>query len=229
MNAQTLLSPHYLVFLLPFGLASLLLLLSVFHMSNSEGGDGDGDGADGGEGGDEGGGGDADGGEHGGDDAEHGGAEGVSDGILGLMGVGRAPLSIVLEAFCMTWGFSGVWANQLLVRTLEPTLAQMLPSFGIALAGGLVGARGASELFARILPKEESRAVSRDALFGMKGRVLFSVSETTGRIRVYDEHGGIHEEPCRIAPGGTDIAKGRRAIVMDRDTSGRLIVEEAGE
>lgn len=224
MNAQTLLSPHYLVFLLPLGVAALLLLLSVFHMSDGEGeGDGgDGDGADGGDAGD------ADGGEDSGDDADDR-ASAPSGGILGLMGVGRAPLSIVLEAFCMAWGFCGYLANQIFVRTPDPGLGALLPSFGIALAGGLVGARGASELFARVLPKEESSVVSREALFGLTGRVLFPVTEAGGRIRIYDEHGGMHEEACRVAPGHPPIAKGRRALVMDRDARGRLIVEEASE
>ena len=225
MNAQTLLAPHYLVFLLPFGVAVLLLLLSVFHMSDGDGGDGDA--SDGGDAD----GGDADGGEDGGDDTDtdEDTRSASSGGILGLMGVGRAPLSIVLETFCMAWGFCGYWANQLLVRVPEPTFGEMLPALGVALAGGVIGARWASELLARMLPKEESRVVSREALFGLTGRVLFPVTEKGGRIRVYDAHGGIHEESCRVGPGGASIARGRRALVMDRDAHGRLIVEEVGE
>lgn len=146
--------------------------------------------------------------------------------LLGLIGVGRAPLPMVLEAFCIGWGLCGFWANELLVRTPNPSLLQMLPSVGIALAGGLIGARLASELIARLLPQEESLVVSHEALFGMIGSITFPASADAGRIHIYDEFGTLHDETCRVAAGHPPIEKGHRALVVDMDMQGRLIVEE---
>ena len=77
-----------------------------------------------------------------------------------------------------------------------------------------------------MIPPEESLDVSREELYGLTGEVAFPVSETAGRIRIYDPHGSLHDETCRIATGHTPIAKGRFAMVLDRDTQGNLIVEE---
>jgi len=146
--------------------------------------------------------------------------------LLGLLGFGRAPAPMVLEAFCIAWGQCGFWANEFLLRTPTPSLLQMLPSLGIALAGGIVGSRLAAELLSRVLPKEESCAVSQQELFGLTGSVAFPISEEGGRIHIYDSFGTLHDEVCRVSPGHPPIEKGHRAIVVDMDTQGRLIVEE---
>ncbi|HZT42699.1 MAG TPA: hypothetical protein VFA07_11090 [Chthonomonadaceae bacterium] len=146
--------------------------------------------------------------------------------LLGLLGFGRAPAPMVLEAFCIAWGLCGFWANEFLVRTPTPSLLQMLPSLGIALGGGIVGSRLAAELLSRVLPKEESFAVSQQELFGLTGAIAFPVSEEAGRIHIYDSFGTLHDEMCRVPSGHPPIEKGHRAIVVDMDTQGRLIVEE---
>ena len=147
--------------------------------------------------------------------------------ILRLIGVGRAPLMFVLETLCVFWGILGYFANLILLKSTSPTLVEVMPSVAIALVGGIVGARASSELFAKLLPETETRVISRDALIGMKGRVTFEVTANSGRIRIYDDHGTIHEHECRPSPAQPFITKGREALVMDREgATNRLIVEE---
>ena len=250
MNASILFHWHYVIFLLPFGLAGLLLLLSSLRLGHHHGGHGrifahsghSGHAVSPG---------------HANAQAVHGHSHtagaarhGTSaDGhhkangqnsseaaatpanvFLALMGVDRAPLPMVVESFCICWGVIGCLSNQwLLPHTPDPTLAQVLPSMGIALAGGLIGARGAAELIARLMPQDESQVVSRNSLFGLVGNVAFPVSESGGRIHIYDDFGTLHDETCRIASTHLPIAKGNRAMVMDRDAHGNLIVEEVPE
>lgn len=126
----------------------------------------------------------------------------------------------------MVWGLCGYWANQIVVQSANPTPAQMLPSLGIALGGGLIGARVAAEVISRMMPPDESQDVSHGGLFGMTGEVAFPVSETGGRILVYDEHGTLHDETCRVTPGTPAIGRGRRVMVVDMDNEGKLLVEE---
>jgi hypothetical protein len=146
--------------------------------------------------------------------------------LAGLIGVGRAPLSIVLNGFALLWGAAGVFANQLLVHAEAPTLGEVAPSLGVATGVALVGTRGVAEVAARLLPKAETRVISRNTLFGLTGRVLFTVTEAGGRLRVYDEHNTMHDEPCRVSPGQPAIPKGRRARIVDVDAEGHLLVEE---
>jgi hypothetical protein len=147
--------------------------------------------------------------------------------VLSLIGADRAPLPLAIEMYCLSWGIVGFWANRLLLPADSvPSLLSMLPSLTMALVGGIAGARIGSELAFRLMPRDETTAISRHALYGLTGTVVFPATETAGRIHVYDEFGSLHDESCRIANGHTAIAKGRRAIIVDMDNTGRLIVEE---
>lgn len=150
--------------------------------------------------------------------------------FLMMFGFGKVPVPMIMEAFFIIWGLSGCLANQwILPGTPYPTLMQMLPSLGIAAGSGLIGTRLAIEVLARVLPKEESSVVSREGLYGLKGKVAFPVSETTGRILIYDSGGSLHDENCRVAAGHNTIVKGCSVMIMDKDSQGNLIVEEISE
>lgn len=146
--------------------------------------------------------------------------------LLHITGVDRAPAMMLVEAFCLVWGVCGYWANEFTVQAAHPDVKQMLPSFGIALVCGVVGARLAAEMIARVMPQDESQDVSRDGLFGMTGTVVFPVSATSGRIHIYDAHGTLHDEMCRLASEQEAIVKGRTAMIVDVDSQGHLLVEE---
>ena len=149
--------------------------------------------------------------------------------IWNLTGLKRAPLTMVVEAFLLAWGLCGYWANHLLLHSVAPAPEKMLPSLLVALTGGLIGARVAAEVIGRMMPEDESLSVSRNGLFGLTGKVAYPVSETGGRIHIYDEFGTLHDETCRVVAGHPPIVKGRRVLVMDMDAQGQLIVEESPE
>jgi membrane protein implicated in regulation of membrane protease activity len=149
--------------------------------------------------------------------------------VLHLTGADRAPLTLILEVFCLVWGLAGFAANRSLLHTTEPTPRQILPSLLIALGIGLIGARFGAEILARVMPQEESLDVGRDGLFGLTGTVAYSVTPATGRIHIYDGHGTLHDESCRVVADHPGIEKGRRAMVVDVDTQGMLVVEEVPE
>ena len=259
MNPAVLLNWHYLIFLVPCSLAALMLLLSSLHSGHRHGLDaGHGHVGIGGHAAVHAGAGHhiaaashgstTHGHVHPGahDSARHHEAadrSGESDRrttgdhgatpmhtLLGILGIGRAPLPIIVEAFFLVWGLSGCLLNQILLKGVaSPSLLQALPVMGIAAACGLVGARVVAEMLGRLMPQEESLVVSRQELYGLKGKVAFPVSETTGRIMVYDDHGSLHDESCRVAPGHPPIERGHKAMVLDRDARGNLVVEEIPE
>lgn len=153
----------------------------------------------------------------------------ITANLFAILGIGKAPLPIVLQAYFMAWGICGILANQLLLRSTQPSLLQILPSLGIAFLGGIAGSRLAAEITARLMPTDETLVVSRDSLIGLVGTVAFTITEEAGRILVYDEFGSLHDETCRVSPQHPSIEKGKKAIIVDRDTTGKLIVEEIGE
>jgi hypothetical protein len=252
MDAAKLLQWQYLIYLLPGGISALLLLLSSLRLGH-RGGHGGHSGHGAHSGGHAAAHGSQTGGSHGGAHIRTAHAGGpkvqarlgkvevsrhgpnrenvtVSTNLLVyIMGADRAPVAMLLEAFCLVWGLCGYWANEFTVHAAHPTLAQMLPSAGIALGGGVIGARVAAEILARVMPQDESQDVSRDGLFGLTGEIVFPVSATSGRIHIYDEHGTLHDEMCRLAYGEPvveAIVKGRTALVVDIDPQGHLLVEE---
>ncbi len=231
---------QYLIFLLPFGVGALLLLLSSLRI-----------GGHGHHGGHHGGGaGHRFGGHAGGHRMGHhspsavraaghsrthdaasrsasAGATPLTVAML-LFGVGRAPLPMVVEFFLICWGLVGLWAVGNWVHAPHPNLFQMLPSLGLALGGGWAGSRAAAEVVGRIMPRDETSVVSRDALYGLTGKVAFPVSEKSGRVHIYDEFGTLHDEMCCVPDGHALITRGSVVRIVDRDrASGRLLVELA--
>jgi membrane protein implicated in regulation of membrane protease activity len=149
--------------------------------------------------------------------------------VLHLTGADRAPLTLILEVFCLVWGLAGFAANRGLLHTANPTPVQILPSLLIALCIGLIGARFGAEILARVLPQEESLDVGHDGLFALTGTIAYAVSPTAGRIHIYDRYGTLHDESCRVVADHPGIEKGRRAMVVDVDPQGTLLVEEVPE
>lgn len=146
--------------------------------------------------------------------------------IWHLTGADRAPWMMLLEAFFLVWGVVGFWADQTFVATRNPTMPEMALPLGVAFITGIAGARIAAEVIARLMPEDETLVVSQEGLYGLTGTVAFPVTQTAGRIHVYDTYGTLHDETCRVQADHPPIGKGSRAIVVDRDSKGFLIVEE---
>lgn len=132
---------------------------------------------------------------------------------------GSLSLPGLLSTFLLGWGFCGFWITQ-----------YFHPSVGIAVAGatiaGGVTSIGAGALMARLMPPEETSALSREQLLGQVGKVIFRVSDSTGRVHVYDRFGTLHEEPCRLERGETPIERGEDALLIDWDEARRLFLVE---
>jgi hypothetical protein len=222
---------YYLIYLLPAGVAVLLLLLSGL----SAGGDSDGDAGDVGDTGDvSAGGGDisdaadvaADGQDGDGGDLDDSESPGGARALLAFLGIGRAPLTLVLGSLMIGWGLFGLGANEILRPILKAPGLFVGPSLGIACVGGLICAKVSAELAARVMPKDESYAITRDQLVGLAGRVAYPVSETMGRVHLRDRFKTLHVASARVAPGQPPIERGTEIIVASMDPNRRYVVVE---
>jgi membrane protein implicated in regulation of membrane protease activity len=206
---------YNLIFLLPAGVAVLVLLVSGLE----SGEDSDADVSDGGDGGDA-----AEGDDAG--DGDESAEDGPARHVLGFFGVGRAPLTIVLAALLIGWGISGIAANEALQPRLQIPGRFIGLSLAIAAGGALVSAKLLAELAARFMPKDESYAVSQAELVGLTGKVIYPVSESAGRIHIRDRFRTLHVKPARVAPGAPPIAKSVEVIVASEDAQRRYVVVE---
>jgi membrane protein implicated in regulation of membrane protease activity len=80
------------------------------------------------------------------------------------------------------------------------------------------------EIAAHLIPQEESSAVSVEDLVGLFGTVVYPVSDTEGRIHVFDAFRTLHVEPAHVAPGAASIAKGTSVKVTAISPDGDYLI-----
>jgi membrane protein implicated in regulation of membrane protease activity len=211
---------YYLIYLLPAGIALVLLVLSTLGGDSSEGdaeaADADLDAADLGEPGEA---------EADSADADEGSGS-PGRWLMGFLGFGRVPMMMVLGSLALTWGLWGVAANGLLRPLLPSPAAFMGPSLALAAAGSLISTRGIVLLFGRLLPQDETSVISREALVGLTGKVIYPVTETGGRIHVRDQFRTLHTASARVQPGAPHISRGTTVIVASMGPEDRYVIVE---
>ena len=138
--------------------------------------------------------------------------------MLGWLHVGKVPLLILLIIFLTAFGVTGLLI-QAVTRSVAgiywPGVVAAVPAFVLCHAGGA----GVGGLFARLVPRDETTAVSEDSLVGRVAVITVGVASSNapaeGRVR--DEHGQTHYvmvEPDiagETFPSGTEVLLVKRA------------------
>ena len=159
--------------------------------------------------------------------AGHQAAPGREPGMSAFFGMGRVPAPLVWGSALLGWGLFGFWGTQFWQGLLHVPAAFVLPALAMALAGAIVTEKVTVEAAARLLPRDETFATSAVDLCGLTGTVAFAVDAARGRVHVYDTHGTLHDASARTAPEQPPIARGRKVLVVDYDAArDQVIVEE---
>lgn len=119
--------------------------------------------------------------------------DGPADGVLAVLGIGRVPLLIWLALFLMLFtviGYAGQQCVQALTGGLLPPLLAV-PLAGIAT---LPVAAILARPLARIMPKDETTAVSLESLVGRFAAIEIGTARkgSAARAKVTDVHGHDH-------------------------------------
>jgi membrane protein implicated in regulation of membrane protease activity len=142
------------------------------------------------------------------------GDHGPLDAWMSWINSGGVPLLILimiaLASFAIA-GFAIQGVAQAVVAPL-PTLVASLCAFALALPV----TRTLSRWTARILPREETSAISQADLIGLTGTVALGPLDQgkPGQVRVKDQHGNIHVVRANAAPGHT-IPQGAAVLLVD--------------
>ena len=138
--------------------------------------------------------------------------------LLDWLGVGRVPLLILLVVFLAIFGMAGLTLQQVAAEMfggpLDPWIAG--PAAGVAalpLTG--LGARG----LARIIPQDETTAVSIDSLLGKRGTITIGTARrgSPAQARVRDQHGQPHFVMVEPHDEEHPIAEGETVLLIRRD------------
>ena len=139
--------------------------------------------------------------------------------LLDFFGLGRIPLTVVLQLFFLVWGFSGWAATTILAPILGEPLLFFWPSLLVAGLAAVAVTRLFARPLARWLPGTESYSVSKTQLVGQLGTVVFPVGATSGTVHLRDRRGNLHQIVCRTADGSTVLNKGAEVIVVSYDAA----------
>lgn len=93
------------------------------------------------------------------------------DGFLGWLHLGRAPVLALCAVFLTAFALGGLVLNVLALNVIGQPMP-LLPSIPLALLAALPAVRACGGLIARLVPREESYAVSLASLVGRVATML---------------------------------------------------------
>lgn len=133
--------------------------------------------------------------------------------LLGWLGIGRVPLLMLLVVFLALFGLIGL-AVQQFAGPLSLWVAVPAAAIGALPLTGL-GARG----LARIVPGDETTAVSLDSLVGRRGTITIGTARrgSPAQARVADIHGQIHHVMVEPYDDDQSIGEGETVRLDRRD------------
>jgi membrane protein implicated in regulation of membrane protease activity len=114
------------------------------------------------------------------------------DQVLGWLHVGRVPALVLLLLFLTGFTVFG-YSLQIVARSLYGYLPAWLAAL-LAVPAGLTTVRGLGALVARIVPRDETSAVSEQTLVGRVGVIVGAPARRglAGQARVKDAYGRSH-------------------------------------
>ena len=141
------------------------------------------------------------------------------EGSLSWLNLGRVPLLILLMILIGLFVVSGMLMQAFLASLVGPLPA--LPASGIAGAFALAATGKVSHFIARIMPRDETYALTDDELVGRVGTVTVGPLEAhvVGKISVVDGHGNRHFPRARPDNPDDRIEIGAKVLIVS--TKGR--------
>ncbi len=152
------------------------------------------------------------GGHHGSGDGAFDFLEGTHLGeVFDWLNFGKVPFSILGMLLLVFFGMAGIALWQAL---------PILPVWSYAIAAApisIIGTKAVGGWIAKVLPQDESYAVTADQLVGLRGVVTLGPLDggKPGNVRVRDQHGEIYTIRARPADFGVVIEQGAEVVVVE--------------
>lgn len=137
--------------------------------------------------------------------------DGTSIGeLFDWLNFGRVPFSILGMLLLTTFGATGMLVDGTIPGL--PAWAYLV----VAVPASVTVTKLVGNGIAKVLPRDESYAVTREHMIGRRGVVTLGPLDdgVPGAIRVRDEHGDLHTIKARPADQGSIIQKGAEVVVV---------------
>ena len=145
--------------------------------------------------------------------------------LLSWLSVGRLPFSIVLILFLAAFGLSG-FAIQHIATSWAGGSLSTLPAAAATAPFALLATRLLGGAVARVLPTDETSAVSLDSLVGRRGSILVGVASQRSptRARVRDAYGQSHYVLVEPHVPEAKLHEGDEILLIGRDAGSFLAI-----
>jgi hypothetical protein len=155
---------------------------------------------------------------------------GAADGLLSFLGLGRLPLMIWLALFLLTFLLIGYIGQQLVAGATGALLTAWIagPLAGIA---AIPATAIIARPLGRIMPKDESTAVSIDSLVG-RFATIDSGTATPGnpaRAKVKDVFGHMHNVMVEPDNDGQQFDPGEKLLLVRREGDVFKAISQGGQ
>ncbi len=151
-------------------------------------------------------------------DAGHDGANASGAGLLSLLGVGRVPFLIWLALLLLLFAAFG-FAIQSLAKSLTGGVLDPLLAAIFAGAAGLPSTAFMVRPLARILPGDETSAISLEELVGRRASISDGLARqgSAARARVIDRHGLTHNVMVEPHDRASELHAGDEVLLVRRE------------
>ncbi len=135
--------------------------------------------------------------------------------VLSWLNIGRLPLLMLIVVFLFSFGMIGV-IGQRLLHAMAGLYAPVWISAPLGLLVALPVTRTFGRWVARIMPRDETTAVSRDSLVGRVAAIVTGEAShgSAAQARVRDEHGQVHYVMVEPDDEGEVFAQGDSVILV---------------
>lgn len=153
-----------------------------------------------------------------------------SDKLMGLLGLGAGPITLIVGLYMLFWGTFGLLVNSICRDAGMLPAVYILPSLAATFVATTIVTRLSAGILGKYMPTTESFAISVADLIGREGLVIHLVTEKAGTVDVTDAYGTVHRRTARTEPGAAEITPNTKILVVDLDEEdNRLIVKQYGD
>ncbi|RDC61273.1 hypothetical protein HME9302_02494 [Alteripontixanthobacter maritimus] len=151
-------------------------------------------------------------------DADGATGGGPIDGLMSVAGLGRVPFMIWLSLLLLSFALIGISGQMLAVAVLGAPVLPWLAALGAGAAAVPVTGALARPL-GRILPQDETTAVTVDSLLGRRAHIQTGTARraSSARAKVIDLHGHPHFVMVEPHDDTETLQEGEQVLLVRRE------------
>jgi len=146
--------------------------------------------------------------------------------LMGFLGVGKVPLTIILLLLLGGFGFAGWITNNILLNIFSsyPSWG-IIPAILIGIVIGIVISSQIGGLLGKALPSKSTTATSLKRLVGTRGRVVSpQINDKYGQVKVTDKGSTLITVFAVTDPGKTPIKNDKTVLLVEYDEERKLFI-----